>query len=912
MNEHKNGDRNPSVRRRLARWRRKLSLRMSRSSYDPATVILESGLFDPDWYLARYPDVAEAELDPLEHFVAHGGSEGRKPGPGFDSRWYMDRYSDVRSSGMNPLVHFILRGEGREPMKRIGLKGVKTSEADFRDAAEILQSPLFEASAYARKHLDEKQLPATAALHYLKIGAFSGEPAGPDFDSAAYLRAYSDVAEAGLNPLLHFIRHGAAEGRRAFTTQEAAREVIPFKPRPRRPESPPTVTPAYDWLSSRTLKGRPGRALAQVGGVTVGLLADVYDDRTEPLPASLHHALHRLGLLSAKDQVSVSAKLGRAAREIPAEPAHQAHTIPRLTDGWFVNDGMVRLRFEQSEKHVVRLLQVTEHGKMRLVGEAALDGGRELVDAALWNPYQPILIVYAAPTGRLTGGDLIGFPSLLRNGPHNAEIAAMDWGQSSADRREHLESLLFQKLAVARHDGAFAIGTIAVDLEAAHGAEKIFSGPVLTWLSDLGLSMRPLQDDLDKEETAANRYLARILTSCADRVALRSATGVLTLSADSLPTLEALFALKSDYPESGAGAFLLSDVGRSMPRWLTSLPQAAAELAALQPASSAVMMPTLTMGGGVAGKAQRRLGPLSIRFRASVPTTDARMIFPVAPDDTHPVLRTALSSRTRKRARISVVISGATADSPTSLIETLARQTLANALDILIILRPGVALDPRLETVLDQSFPRRYRIVPVAGTSAASDLNTAVETIADPVNMVLLCRTGIDLHDARTLETLYLLASHRGVATAGCVIVREGGFQDGRRLQFQSGGIFPAQISLSAFPAVTFRRLETLDALPLATYPVAGNDLGAAMIPLAAWRQLHGFNIECSDSDYELDFCLRALKVGFTHLCTSALTATDTKAKTFSPRSELTAPGAFDLKASVDMIDRVTILRALT
>ena len=194
MNEHKNGDRNPSVRRRLARWRRKLSLRMGRSSYDPATVILESGLFDSDWYLARYPDVAEAKLDPLEHFLAYGGSEGRKPGPGFDSRWYMERYSDVRSSGMNPLVHFILRGEGREPMKRIGLKGVKTSEADFRDAAEILQSPLFEASAYARKHLDEKQLPATAALHYLKIGASSGEPAGPDFDSAAYLRAYSDVA----------------------------------------------------------------------------------------------------------------------------------------------------------------------------------------------------------------------------------------------------------------------------------------------------------------------------------------------------------------------------------------------------------------------------------------------------------------------------------------------------------------------------------------------------------------------------------------------------------------------------------------------------------------------------------------------------------------------------------------------
>lgn len=911
MNELTDRAQPTSILKRLARWRRSRGSRRSGHPQDPASLIARSGFFDPNWYLARYPDVAEAGLDPLAHFVAHGGAEGRKPGPGFDSRWYMDRYSDVRSSGMNPLVHFILRGEGREPLKRIGLKGVKTNEADFTDAAEILQSPLFDASGYARKNLDENQPPAVAALHYLKIGALNGEPASPDFDSAAYLRAYSDVAEARMNPLLHFIRHGAAEGRRAFTTQEAAREVILFKPRQLRPESPPTITPAYDWLSSRTLKGRPGRALAQVGGVTVGLLADVYADQTEPLPASLHHALDHLGLLTSKDQISVSAKLGRAARQIPTEPAYHAHTIPRLTDGWFVNDGLIRLRFEQSQPHVVRLLQIAEHGKMCLVGEAALDAGRELVDATLWNPYQPILIVYAEATGRLTGGGLIGFPSLLRNGAHSAEIAAMDWGGSNFDRREHFESSLFRKITVARRDGAFAIGSIAVDLESAHGAEKIFSTPVTRWLSDLGVSMRALQDNLDTTETTANLHLARVLTSDSNGTVLRSATGTLTLSADSLPTLEALFALRSEC-ESGAGAFLLSDLGRHMPRWLTSLPLEAAELAELQPASAAAMMPMLSLSAGAAGKSKRRLGPLSIKFRASVPPTDARMIFPVAPDDTRPVLRTALPARTRKRARISVVISGDAADSPSSLIESLARQTLASTLDILITLQPGVAIDPRLKAVLDQSFPRRHQVVAVAGTSKASDLNTAIKAIVNPVNMVLLCRAGIDLHDARTIETLYLLASHRGVATASCVIVREGGFQDGRRLQFQSGGIFPAQISLSAFPALTFRKLETLDALPLATYPVAANDLGASMISVAAWRKLGGFKAECSESDYELDFCLRAMKIGYTHLCTSALTATDTKAKTFSPRSEWMAPEVFDLKVSVDMIERVTILRALT
>jgi hypothetical protein len=873
---------------------------------------LNSGLFDPDWYLARYPDVAEAGLNPLAHFVAHGGSEGRKAGPGFDSGWYMDHYSDVRPSGMNPLVHFILRGEGREPMKRIGLKGVKTTDSDFRDAAEILQSPLFDVSAYAREHGGESQSPTTAALHYLKIGASGGEPAGPNFDSGAYLRAYGDVAEAGFNPLLHFLRHGAAEGRRAFTTQEAAREVIPFTARRQRPESPAAVTPSGGWASSRTLKGRPGRALARLGGVSVGLLADVYDDRTEPLPESLHQALNRFRALNTENgALLVSAKLGRAVRIIPTEPASQTHAIPQLTDGWFVNDGTARLRFEQGEGHVVRLLQLAEDGEMRLVGEAPLDGDRQLIDVTLWNPFQPILIVYAALTGRLAGGGLIGFPSLLRNGPHSAEIAALDWGKSSADKREHLESMLLQKIATTRHDGAFAIGTIAVDLECAHGAEKIFSDPVLKWLSGLGVSVKPSQDDSDQQETAAKRHLTGVLISASDGAARRQAGGVLTISADALPTLEVLFARRADYAESGAGAFLVSDVGRSTPRWLVSLPRKSAELAGLQPANSAAMTPTLSLDGGVLGKTGRRLGPLAVRFRVSTPTSDARMIFPVAPDDTHPVLHVALSPQAKKRARIAVVIPGETTSSSLSLIEALRRQTLAGALHILITLRPGVALDPRLEGVLDRTFRGRYQTIAVTGTSAASDLNIAVETITRTVTMVLLCRNGIDLHDARTVETLYLMASHTGVATAGCVMVREGGFQDGRRLQFQSGGIFPAQFSLNASPALKFSKPETLDALPLATYPVAGNDLGLAMIPLEAWRMLQGFNIARADSDFELDFCLRALRGGFTHLCTSALTATDTRAATFSPRSEWTAPETIDLGSSVDLIDRVTILRAI-
>ena len=38
-----------------------------------------TGIFDPEAYLAAYPDVAEAALDPLWHYINHGMAEGRQP-----------------------------------------------------------------------------------------------------------------------------------------------------------------------------------------------------------------------------------------------------------------------------------------------------------------------------------------------------------------------------------------------------------------------------------------------------------------------------------------------------------------------------------------------------------------------------------------------------------------------------------------------------------------------------------------------------------------------------------------------------------------------------------------------------------------------------------------------------------------
>jgi len=53
-----------------------------------AALIRNSGLFDADYYRARYPDVAESGLDPVDHYLQIGAPRGYDPNPLFDTGYY--------------------------------------------------------------------------------------------------------------------------------------------------------------------------------------------------------------------------------------------------------------------------------------------------------------------------------------------------------------------------------------------------------------------------------------------------------------------------------------------------------------------------------------------------------------------------------------------------------------------------------------------------------------------------------------------------------------------------------------------------------------------------------------------------------------------------------------------------------
>lgn len=74
-------------------------------------LIRTSGAFDKDWYLTNNPDVVQAKVDPLFHYLRYGGFEGRDPSPDFSSKWYLDTHEDIKRSGINPLVHYLRYGQ---------------------------------------------------------------------------------------------------------------------------------------------------------------------------------------------------------------------------------------------------------------------------------------------------------------------------------------------------------------------------------------------------------------------------------------------------------------------------------------------------------------------------------------------------------------------------------------------------------------------------------------------------------------------------------------------------------------------------------------------------------------------------------------------------------------------------------
>ncbi len=75
--------------------------------------VRKSGLFDAEYYLMTYPDVAERNIDPLVHYLEEGAREGRNPYRDFDAGFYLEQCQRRGEQPNNPLLHYIRIGAAR-------------------------------------------------------------------------------------------------------------------------------------------------------------------------------------------------------------------------------------------------------------------------------------------------------------------------------------------------------------------------------------------------------------------------------------------------------------------------------------------------------------------------------------------------------------------------------------------------------------------------------------------------------------------------------------------------------------------------------------------------------------------------------------------------------------------------------
>ncbi len=152
-------------------------------------------LFDPDWYLATYPDLRDADIDPLQHYLNHGAVEGRWP-------------VDLDPADVDPTIQALHR---LDPA---------SEEADAFDAAfcRVLHPEL--------AGLSDPELALICGPDGERVGskgAFVAEICDNpreiplDFNAAEYIRLYPDLRwladQSPLEALRHYMRHGRFEPR---------------------------------------------------------------------------------------------------------------------------------------------------------------------------------------------------------------------------------------------------------------------------------------------------------------------------------------------------------------------------------------------------------------------------------------------------------------------------------------------------------------------------------------------------------------------------------------------------------------------------------------------------------------------------------------------------------------------------
>ncbi len=173
---------------RIPGWRGRSAGQRSR---DLAQHPLLPLVFDGAWYLARYPDVLGAGLDPLAHLLGSGLTEGRDPGPYVDLSFLSTQLPELGGDGRALFTHLLERGL---------TAGVRTS-------------PFVDPAWYRRHHDRPDGPPLDVFRDLVTHGRAERLAPSPFVDIAWYAEHHPDIHLGGVDPFEYLVSVGQWLGR---------------------------------------------------------------------------------------------------------------------------------------------------------------------------------------------------------------------------------------------------------------------------------------------------------------------------------------------------------------------------------------------------------------------------------------------------------------------------------------------------------------------------------------------------------------------------------------------------------------------------------------------------------------------------------------------------------------------------
>lgn len=573
------------------------------------------------------------------------------------------------------------------------------------------------------------------------------------------------------------------------------------------------------------------------------------------------------------------------------------------------------------------LREVVKIGSM-----AAPPGGAALLQARLANPYAPVLLLAHGGAGEVVDATILPFPSLCRGGGHAGELALLGAGVDRLQELRCLSDMLLQDaLGLGLGTAAPSLTAITVSVARATGKERFFSLGFQSWLQNMvGVRARLSEDDAAipdalREQLAANLEPSPAPAGARERLLRREAEGcaALYIPADALPSLSVLFSRR--LPEPGpagwmGGSVILAEAQSSQPVWAITVPTQDAMLARLQPLDSispAALIPANAVARPMAviegtGATGMSPVPLAVRFVPGREPHEAARVFSSAPDGGQPLFRATLSAHERARDSISVLLPAQiSAVETVAFLTTLRMQSLSDACQILAL---NHASDPErhagLTAALQSKFPGQFTLLDHAGLNPSAALNAAA--VQARGRHLLVAGEPVLLNDPRTLEALMTLMLNPRAASVSCACVTETEGKSRGVLRQHIGGLFPARIALTSLPNLVFEEPSGSLPLPPATYPVAANPFRLALVRAEAWHSLGGLEARgLPNAGADLDFALRALRAGWRHLCTTAVTVTLPRASTSRRVTDPVGTAFMPLAQWQDIANEVTLVQAL-